>query len=251
MIPYLEIHSLDAGPFSFSVWGLTAAVGILVGCYFGLREAQRQGMNKVVIINLMSTFVLSGLIGARLFYFFYDPEQFFMDPVSILYFWEGGAAFSGGLIGGLLGGFLYVRWYALPFFRVADIMLTYVPLAHAIGRIGCYLTGMHIGKLTTMPWGVMVEGELRHHVAVYEFFGLLIIFGLMLTLRKYKSFDGFLVAWYLILYSTLRFALDFFRDIYHDPTYWGLTPAQFVMIGVFVLGSIIMAHGILRTKKSA
>jgi len=160
------------------------------------------------------------------------------DILSIFKIWEGGLSWVGGLIGGIVAGFLYIRFNKLKFWKYADAVAPSIAIGHAIGRIGCILgDGGHVGKLTTMPWGFLVNGEIRHVTAWY---GLIIEsfnFFILWKLRKKKYYDGFLLMLYILLYSTFRFIIDFFRV---DPTYYYLTATQWILIVLFLISGYFL-----------
>ena len=82
------------------------------------------------------------LMGGRLgeFFFYWLPEHglsgFLADPTWVFRVWEGGMAIYGGIIGGVLAGWLYARRKGLPFLRLADLAAPSIALGQAIGRWG-------------------------------------------------------------------------------------------------------------------
>ncbi len=83
----------------------------------------------------------------------------------------------------------------------------------------------------------MIDGVVRHNAALYEIMILVLIFAILTYLKRFKTFDGFLLASYMMLYPLFRFPLDFLRV---DPTYYGLTAAQYVLIGLFTISVVFM-----------
>src|SRR3989338_7511430 len=219
MIPYKIFHAVQLGPVAIQPWGIMVALGFLAATYIAVKEAKRKKEDTNKIYDLVFYILLSGIIGARIAYLieYWEEISSFIDVFKI---WEGGLSFIGGLIGALIAVFAYVKLKKLNFWKTADIFATALALGHAIGRIGCYLTGLHIGKLTTVPWAVMVNNELRHQTALYDLVAESANFLILWKLRTKKTFDGILILLYLMLYSIERFIIDFFRV---DPLYYGLT----------------------------
>jgi phosphatidylglycerol:prolipoprotein diacylglycerol transferase len=171
------------------------------------------------------------------------------DLLGFFNFWEGGLSWFGGFVGALIACAVYIRIKGLDFWGMADRLAPSIALGHAFGRLGCILgDGGHVGKLTTMPWGFEVNGEIRHVTAWYEMIGLLILFGvLMLTRKKFLgTHKGALFGLYLAGYGVIRFVSDFFRL---DPTYFGLTLAQYFCIAIFILGTGLIAMSLMRKTK--
>lgn len=226
------------GPLHINMYGIMFALGILVASLLAIREAKKREINKEVILDLVFYSLLGIIIGARLFYvLFYWPENIPFNFVEIFAVWRGGLAFFGGLIGALAAGYIFVRKKKLKFLVLADIFTVPIVIGHIFGRLGDYFTGGHPGKITSLPWGIYLNDAIRHPVVLYEIIGLIIIVMILLNLRKLKSFDGFLFSSYIMLYSTQRMILDFFRIESTDPRYFGLTPTQHLVIILFVLSA--------------
>jgi phosphatidylglycerol:prolipoprotein diacylglycerol transferase len=127
-------------------------------------------------------------------------------------------------------------------------------LAQAIGRVGCTILGDDTGLPTTLPWGFIYTSPNSptnmavgltptHPVVTYEIFFNLIVFGILLMLRKKLKPDGSLFLVYLAFYSIWRIGSDFLRE--GTSFLFGLHQAQ--VIGVIVLLIAIFLL-ILRTR---
>ena len=235
MIPYKIFSAIHLGHVAIQPWGIMVALGFLAAIYIAVKEARRKKEDVNKIYDLVFYIILSGIIGARIAYLieYWEEISSFIDVFKI---WEGGLSFIGGLIGALIAVFAYVKLKKLNFWKTADIFAPALALGHAIGRIGCYLTGLHIGKLTTVPWAVMVNNELRHQTALYDIIAESANFLILWKLRTKKAFNGFLFLLYLMMYSTERFIIDFFRA---DPLYYGLTATQWSLIFVFLIAGFL------------
>jgi hypothetical protein len=98
--------------------------------------------------------IAAGFAGARLFYVIQFWDHFRISPLGILKIWEGGLVLYGGLAGGLLGFFMFVRAKRLPFLACLDLFVIAAALAQGFGRIGCFLNGCCFGLKTQLPFGV-------------------------------------------------------------------------------------------------
>lgn len=236
VLPYQPIITLfEIGPFNITSWGLMVVLGFLVGLWIIQREGKRRGLDTDNIYDLALYILVGGILGARLGWFI--TEGLGSGFAQLFKIWDGGMVWHGGILGALLAAFIYIKIKKLNFWKYIDVVAIGVPLGHAIGRIGCYLAGYHLGKETTVPWAVNYMGQLLHPIPLYEIIALLGIFGLMFSLRKKKFFDGALFSIYILSYAVIRFFLDFLRA---DPTYFGLTVAQYTSIVLIIIFSIFL-----------
>jgi phosphatidylglycerol:prolipoprotein diacylglycerol transferase len=216
---------------------------IVIGVWLAAREAGRKGFNKDEILNSSLWIVMGGLIGARLFHVIdHWPDEFAANPIRIFYFWEGGLAIWGGILGGLVAVAYLAKvnkWH-LP--KLLDALVPGVVLAQAIGRIACIITGDAVGQVTTGPFGfaytspnAMVPqlGIYYTPTPVYEIIMNLTIFGILWVLRKKNLTDGVLSLLYLSLYSFARFFIAFTSA--YPIIGFGLNQAQWISIFVFLI----------------
>jgi len=237
MIPYKSFISWDLGFLTIQSYGLMLALAFLIGIYLLVKEAKKKGIDLTHIYNISFYAIIGGLIGSRLFYILTNPEFYINNFLEILQIWKGGLVFYGGLFGAIIFIFIYVKKNKLEFWKFADLFSIPLVVGHIIGRIGCVLgDGGHAGKLTTMPWGVLVNNEVRHLTAAYSIIGLLIILTILIFLKKKRLKKGILFLSYLILYSITRFIVEIFRL---EQTYFGLTFTQYICIALF-FGSILL-----------
>lgn len=208
------------GPIPINWYGITMALGFLVGGWLVWRRAPKFDVPRTKIEGLLLWIVVGVVIGARIYYLVQnDFASYLVEPWRMLAVWEGGLAFFGGLFGGTLAAFLYTWREGLMFPRVADLFAPAIPVSAAIGRISCGLAGMDYGTPTSLPWGVVytnpnsyapVDGVARHPAQYYELVGDLVIAWLLVKLRG-RLPDGGLFLLYLILFSVLRFFVFFTR----------------------------------------
>ena len=153
-----------------------------------------------------------------------------------------GLSIHGTILGGLLALAIYSRLSNLPVLKFANLFIPAVVLGQAIVRFGNFFNQEAFGGPTTIPWKMFVSPEFRpvgleevaffHPTFLYESIGLLIILGILLALLKKNP--SVLFGWYLILYSSLRFFIEYARI---DSDMWGpLTIAQWASIGIVIIG---------------
>ena len=152
---------------------------------------------------------------------------------------KGGLAWQGGFLGGTLAGVWFARSKKLSLRPVLDLVAPYIALGQAIGRIGCFLNGCCYGK--PVSWGIYfpTHGARLHPTQLYEMAGLFIIFLMLKGAQKKPHQAGFIFVFYLWLAAIERFVVEFYRG--DDDILWlGLKLTQFVALGVFASGLILM-----------
>lgn len=203
-------------------WYSTLIVlGMALTLWLCLREEKRLGLPKDTIIDLALYVIPCGVIGARLYYVAFSWPTFANDPWSVLRIWEGGLAIYGAVIGGLLAMAVFSRVRHIPLAQLTDMIVPGLALSQALGRWGNYFNMEAYGEVITNPtWqffpaGVLIpeNGTLIWHMATffYESLWNLLVFVLLMTLRKrtYRRFD--LSCWYLLLYGAGRFVIEGLR----------------------------------------
>ncbi|HBO99881.1 MAG: Prolipoprotein diacylglyceryl transferase [Parcubacteria group bacterium GW2011_GWC2_45_7] len=250
MIPYFYVSTFHLGPLALQTWGLVVSIGAAVGIFFAHKRAKRFGLDPNPILDWSFWALISAFVGARFFHvFFYDWSYYGSNPSDIIKFWQGGMSSFGGFSGALIASFIYgwtlirkkqVSWEKI--LRYADIIMYWFPLGWGIGRIGCFLTHMHPGRLSSLPIAVAYPGGSRLDMGLTESFFALLIFGLFVILSRRKYWHGFYLVMFLIIYGAGRFMLDFNRAtdlVMSDARYLGLTPAQIGSL-TFVIGGLYL-----------
>lgn len=237
-LPYIYYPEISLGFIKIYSFGLIMALAFLIALWFSLKEAKRIGISKDLVYNIIFYILLGSIIGSRLAYVFANWDVYSQNILLIFMLWEGGLIFYGGFMGAIIATFIYLKRKKLRYFKYMDFIVPALALGHAIGRIGCIVgDGGHVGKLTSLPWGVIVNGELRHLTALYSFFNLLFLFGILLYLRKKKFFIGFLSLIYISYYAFTRFFIEFLRT---DPVFYGLTISQWIAIPLFLISIVVI-----------
>ncbi|HYG69988.1 MAG TPA: prolipoprotein diacylglyceryl transferase family protein [Anaeromyxobacteraceae bacterium] len=234
VIPWFELPSLDLGPFHIQSFGVLSALGILAAVQIAAKLTQRVGRDPQVILDFAVSGVLTGILAGHFVHlFFYHPEEL-RDPWRILKFWEGLSS-MGGLLGGILAAAVFFRRRKLRFHDFGDPFAVAVATGWGVARVGCFTVHDHPGVLTDFPLAVAFPGGARHDLGLYEAIILFALGGLLYLLFRRGALRGRLLPLLALLYGVSRFLLDFLRarDIdYADARYLGLTPAQWITLGL-------------------
>lgn len=232
-------------------YGLMYVVAILTATYIIKREVKRKGLplTSDETVNFIMWVVVAGIIGARAYYVAFNLSYYLSNPVEIPALWHGGLAIHGGLIGGLVLSWFYLKKRSVLFWRMADAVAPALILGQTFGRFGNFMNGDAHGRPTTMPWGIIFPKSSIagaefpdtpiHPTMLYELFiNFSIFLFIWLALRKKNHKDGFIFASYIALYSAGRFIVEHFRA---DSLMAGpLKAAQIVSLSVALTAVIII-----------
>ena len=252
------------GNFPINTYGVFLALAFLCAILIAVKLAARDGLPRDRIYDLCLWMLLASLIGSKVLMLFTEPE--YRDhPLQLLSldFLRSGGVFYGGLIGAVLAGYFLMKRYQLPWWKTADACAPGVAIGNFFGRQGCFAAGCCWGKPTSLPWGVKFS-ELGHEITgvptdaylhptqLYESFAMLIVFFFLLWLHKRKRFSGQVILMYALLYSAIRFTIEFVRD---DPrgdilgltTLTGLSTSQLISLVVGISALIVL---IIRRRRA-
>lgn len=192
----------QCGPVTLYSYGLMVAVGLFAAMGLAAARARVTSIPADRIQSLIFFAFLGGIVGARAVYVILNWSDFAASPIEIVRLDHGGLVFYGGLAGGLMTLFLFMRRFQLPVGRTLDLLTPPLALAHAIGRIGCFLNGCCYGKRI---------GSFQHPTQLYEAGALLVLLALLLRMEKRGLKPGDLSLLYGFLYGLWRFGIEFLR----------------------------------------
>lgn len=213
-IPSPPSNAVDIGPLTLHFYGLAIALGALVAVWLLRRRYAAVGGDPDLADRTAVWAVLAGLVGARLAFVSTNLDRFVDRPWAILFVWEGGLAFFGGLTLGGLASLWYLRRQGALTPAFLDAAAPCLPLAHAIGRWGNYFNQELYGTPTGLPWGLEIDQEPLpvHPTFLYESLANLTLAGVLILLgRSGRLARGSLLFVYLMGYGVIRFLLELIR----------------------------------------
>lgn len=252
MYPYL--FNWEMLPMYGLLMMLGAAVAIIIAVF-----RKRGDDLKNIDVFLCGLFALVfGLTGAKLFSIIGNLKYVISGQISIVAIIRSGFVFYGGLIGGVGGALLYMKLYKIKVLPMMDALVVGVPLAHAMGRIGCFCAGCCYGKPTDSPIGIIFTHPLDVHTPVgvkliptqlIEAACLVLIFITLFIMSKKKVKAGVLTITYCLVYAVTRFIIEFFRGDVGRVFNNTLTGSQLISIGIILLVSILLIVYYFKIKK--
>lgn len=246
MIPYFQWQHFFIGPLQIQVWGLCVALGMVVGVVCATSFARRRGIQSEHIYDVSFWAIAIGMIGARLWYVVTEWQYFSAMPlIEIVSVWNGGFSFSGGVLSSVVVIVLYARRKRIGVLSLLGSMAYAMPLATAIGRVGCFLIYDHPGVPTTFVLGQRyVDGIVRHNHGLYLMLVSLVLALFFIWYHRTHPHapSAFYISVFCVWYGATRFVLDFLRatDLPNaDSRFGSLTAAQYVALGAIVIGVLV------------
>ncbi len=280
--------------FELPGWGPINGYGTLIllggllampGVYWELRtRGLGRGRPGSMLIDLYLVLIFGAAVGGRVLHVLTAPGPYLEQPSRLLALDATGFVFFGSMLA-ILGGCAWLaRRYETTLAQVCDAGATWMPLGHALGRMGCLMAGCCWGAPTEIPWAIelgpesmaYVLGEVPHasgHTVglhptqLYEAVGLLALFAGLLFIRRRNGIEA---PWrqasrYALGYGLLRAVVEIFRG---DPSrglplelhssliagWLGLPPDQPLLLSFSQLIALAMVflgiYGLRRTARA-
>jgi phosphatidylglycerol:prolipoprotein diacylglycerol transferase len=260
--------AFSVGPVNVGWYGIMVTLAIITLVAWALYWSKKDPtISYDTVINTAIVGIVSGVIFSRLLHVIdltvvakMHPElvesgqviDYLQNPGRII--GGDGLTIWGAVLGAALGIWIYSRISKKSFTRFADMLAPGIILAQAIGRVGCTILGDDYGFATSLPWGFIythpdspanmaVGLTATHPVVLYEIIYNLIVFGILVALRKKLRPDGSLFLVYLAFYSVWRIGSDFLRE--GTGFLFGLHQAQVIGIIVLIIAIVLIA---MRTR---
>ncbi|MCQ9208358.1 MAG: prolipoprotein diacylglyceryl transferase [Omnitrophica bacterium] len=235
----------EFGPLKIYAYGFSLALGFIVGTYLASLEAQRVGLPAKKIIDLSLYLAISGILGARLLYVLQNLAFYISNPGEIFMLHKGGLSFYGGFILATICAIVFLKKEQLSVPKVLDLIAPYLALAQSIGRIGCLLNGCCYGQPTDFGFCIYFPGEgiARHPTQIYSSLSLLVIFFILRNRQTRRGrgpyFSGQIFLWYCLLYSLMRFFMEFLRGD-NLRIFANLSLHQLISMVIFVISGVFL-----------
>jgi phosphatidylglycerol:prolipoprotein diacylglycerol transferase len=237
-------------------YGIMYVLALLVALWFAKWIIKKDKINieEETIDSYFIWLEIGIILGARIWYIlFYDPytSYYLSQPWQIFNPFSpdgefrgiSGMSYHGAVVGATLATYFYTLKNSVDIYEILDVLALAVPVGFVFGRIGNFLNQELIGDITDVPWGIYVDGVLRHPSQLYEalFEGVFIAIFLYMY-RKKRAFKGELIAIYGLLYGIARFIVEFWRmpDIQLGYLYGGWLTMGQIQSMVMILCSILL-----------
>ena len=249
------------GDFPVRSYGLIISLSVVLATGVGYYLVKMRGKGEeIYVVDLGIYCALAGLVGARLWdVFFFDWHYYSRHLTEIFNVWQGGMAIQGGIVFGVTAGLIYAKRNRLDVLGVADALAPALIFGQGLGRAANLLNGDAFGAPTGENFGIVYPDTTLAHTVygnaplwpaeVWESQLDFVIFALLLMFNSRDSkVKGQTFALYIMLYSAMRFVLEFFRGDYRSVLVADFYPAQVGAIAFFAAGAIFFLY--FGTKKN-
>ncbi len=235
------------GPFTVFSYGLMLVLAFFAAAFLARRQAIKEKVSPEKIFDLCFFVFISGIVGCRVFYILINFPFYLRHPLEIIMLQHGGMAIFGGLISGAFAGWLFVKKNKMDLLKTLDLLVPFIALGQAIGRVGCLLNGCCFGKASKFGLYFPVFDQVLIPTQLYSSLLMLLIFIILRFMQDRRHSPGVILYGYLLLYSLKRFLIEFLRND-SPKIFYGLTLFQLLSLALFFF-SLFMISGIFRDKK--
>jgi len=243
------------GSFFLPTYGFLVSLGVLLGLWISVRNAERLGYDADKAWNLGILVVLCGILGAKVLYVI-NEWSYYSSHISEIFSvntLQAGGVFSGGLLAAFVAAAWYVRKNHMPALGTVDAFAPGLAFGHALGRLGCFAAGCCYGKPTHHWWAVTFHNPLANSITgtplgvpleptqLFECAVELANFFFLMWLLKRRKFDGQIIGAFMFIYGIARFFLEYLRDDPGRGSVFGgaMSGTQLIAIGLVIGGGLI------------
>ncbi len=238
------------GDFPIRAYGLVLSLSIILATGVAYYLAKADGRWHEHVVDMGIYCGLAGILGARLWdVFFFDWAYYHDHLTELLNVWQGGMAIQGGVLLGVIVGFIYTKRHGIDTWAFADIVCPAIVLGQGLGRCANLLNGDAFGAPTGGSFGILYPST----TLAYQTYGAqplwpaevwegqldFVIFALLLIYRAVgPHVKGQTFALYVMLYSAARFCLEYLRGDYTNLVLGIFKSAQMTSVVTFSIALI-------------
>ena len=254
-------NNFDPVAFTFLIfeirwYSIAYILGILLGWIYIKKFIIKDSAIKKLFDNYISYLIIGIILGGRLGYvLIYNLKYYLSDPIKIIYIWEGGMSFHGGLAGVIIVSYIFCKTHKLNTFTFLDFISLSAPIGIFFGRLANFLNSELYGRQTDILWSVKflkIDNLDRHPSQIYEaiFEGLILFIILNFVLKSFIRIPGKISCFFLIFYSLFRFIIEFTRepDLHIGLILGILSIGQ--VISIFTLSAGFVLYYLLENNKN-
>jgi phosphatidylglycerol:prolipoprotein diacylglycerol transferase len=258
--PQFDPIAFQIGPVAVRWYGLMYLVAFVLVVVLGKIRARRNlltGWHPRDVDDMLFYGVFGVIIGGRLGYvLFYKPLYYLANPLEIVQVWAGGMSFHGGFLGVLIALWFFARHRHKRWLDVTDFVAPLVPLGLAAGRLGNFINGELVGRVTDVPWAMVfpqVDMLPRHPSQLYQLaLEGLVLFVLLWWYSSRPRPTGAVSGMFLVGYGALRFVAEYARepDNFLGLLAGGLSMGQWLSMPMIVIGLLMVIAAYRRAGKA-
>lgn len=239
------LNDIQIGPITIHMYGLMIGIGFAAAYFICCLRAKKKGLSEDIIWGILLCALAGALIGTRLLFYLVSLPQILETP-SILWNFKNGYVVYGGIIFGVLFGYMYCKRKKVSFLQYFDLVMPSVSVAQGFGRIGCFFAGCCYGQQTD-SWFHIIYTHSNFApnniplipTQLVSSAGNFIIAGILFWYDSKTEKDGTVGALYMILYSIGRFIIEIFRNDFRGE-WGGWSTSQLISVFILLLGVLFM-----------
>ena len=262
--PAIDPVALAIGPFDVRWYAIAYIAGLILGWRFVLRTVRLPGapMAAKEVDDFIVWATIGVVLGGRLGYvLFYRPGFYALNPEHILYLWQGGMSFHGGLLGVAAAIVLFSRMRGLRLLEVSDVIAAAAPIGLFFGRIANFINAELFGRPSEALWAVIFPTggpAARHPSQLYEAaLEGLALFAVILVLvyaTRARWRPGLITGVFLAGYGIARIVVEIFREpdahLLEIMPNW-VTMGQILSLPVLGVGAYLIARAMTQPPRPA
>jgi len=247
MHPILFQFQLFQMDITIPTFGVLMALAFLLGGGWFIQRGGAAGFSKTKLLDALPWVIVASIVGARVFYLLFFPDQFWQDPIGVA-FGRGGLVWYGGVVAAIGITAIICRQYHIPFWQWMDWLVPPAALGLAIGRVGCFFAGCCYGGPCTLPWAITYPPghetypHAVHPAPLYESLGALILAGTLVWVEnRFKPTIGVVALYGIIGYALLRFGLEYLRAdrlVWFEPL--NLSASQVIGLVIILFAAVFL-----------
>ena len=211
------VREFSIGPVSIHMYGLIIAFGLVLATVYCMRRAKQFGLTEDHVLDGVLTVTPFAIICARAYYCAFSWELYADNPISVLYIWNGGIAIYGGVLGAILGMYVFCRVKKISLGATLDLVLMAFLIGQSIGRWGNFFNREAFGAETDsfLRMGLLdtFSGTVTYHhpTFLYESLWNALGFVVLHFLSKKREYDGQIALGYAVWYGLGRTFIEGLR----------------------------------------
>ena len=211
------LREFSIGPVSIHMYGLIIACGLMLATIYCMRRANQFGLTEDHVLDGVLCVTPFALVCARAYYCAFSWELYADNPISVFYIWNGGIAIYGGVLGAILGMYVFCKVKKISLGATLDLVLLGFLIGQSIGRWGNFFNREAFGAETEsfLRMGLLdtFTGTVTYHhpTFLYESLWNALGFVLLHFLSKKREYDGQIALGYAVWYGLGRAFIEGLR----------------------------------------
>jgi len=243
---------IKVGHFYIDITGVPLAIGFILSLLLAIRRGRRNEVKAADICSIFIIVLISGIIGAKIFYAVFHWGQVSSDLVGFAEARLTGSGVFGAITLSAITALFYMKWRSLNIRRTLDTIAPSIAMIFGFGRIGCFFAGCCYGHPTQSiigvkfaalsPAGITFPGEYVIPTQLVQSLDAFLIMIVLLYIDRIKPFYGYTFCTLFFLYGIDRFIVDFYRSYESEQI---LTTINGYPVPVTQLTALILIIGIV------